>query len=131
MSALQVEKHPITTPGPYATPSLARHPMSGTPYGLYSVYQQMTSASPPLRRCSPPRSPTPRPGSGASSSGSYGSPRPGDGYRSSPRPHSSPKMKLRFFNILILFLLYIIIRTIPTYILFAENINVLVEPFNP
>lgn len=39
----------------------------------------------------------PRPGSCAS--GSYGSPRIGDSYRSSPKPHSSPKMKLRCLSI--------------------------------
>jgi hypothetical protein len=97
MSALQVEKHPITTPGPYATPSLGRS-VASAPIGLYSAYQQIMAAS-PARRCSPPRSPTPRPGSGASSSGSYGSPHAGETFRSSPpRPHSSPKMKLRYMK---------------------------------
>lgn len=42
-------------------------------------------------------SPIPRPSSAASSY--YGSPRVGEGYRSSPKPHSSPKMKLRLFGV--------------------------------
>lgn len=47
---------------------------------------------PPISRTN---SPIPaRPGSCAS--GSY-SPRVGEGFRSSPKPHSSPKMKLRFW----------------------------------
>lgn len=52
--------------------------------------------TPPLGRDNLSRndSPIPRPASCAS--GSYGSPRVGDGYRNSPKPHSSPKMKLRF-----------------------------------
>lgn len=75
MSALQVEKHPITTPGPFSTP-------------------------PPIKansRFGHTNSPIPlRPGSGGS--GSFvGSPRLGDQIKNSPRPHSSPKMKLRFF----------------------------------
>ncbi|CAB3374519.1 Hypothetical predicted protein [Cloeon dipterum] len=99
ISALQVEKHPLTTPGPYSTPSLARHHISSSnQFGIYNAYQQMLSMSPPLRHCSPPRSPTTRPGSGASSSGSYGSPRPGEIIRGLPRPHSSPKMKLRYMK---------------------------------
>ncbi|KAJ9583322.1 hypothetical protein L9F63_022339 [Diploptera punctata] len=86
MSALQVEKHPISTPGPYATPPLqGRH--------FHAPALQMT---PPLGIYDSSRtgSPIPRPGSGAS--GSYiGSPRIGDVYR---RPHSSPKMKLRYLK---------------------------------
>jgi hypothetical protein len=99
ISALQVEKHPLTTPGPYSTPSMTRHHLSSSnQYGIYNAYQQLLmNNSPPLRRYSPPRSPTTttRPGSGASSSGSYCSPRTGEMIRASPRPHSSPKMKLR------------------------------------
>lgn len=58
-------------------------------------------------------SPIPRPSSCAS--GSYGSPRVGEGYRSSPKPHSSPKMKLRFYIFMdivlysLLFLVYMIL----------------------
>lgn len=89
MSALQVEKHPISTPGPYATPPLqGRH--FHAPGGGFSALQM----TPPLGIRDSPQagSPIPRPGSGAS--GSYiGTPRIGDVYR---RPHSSPKMKLRF-----------------------------------
>lgn len=57
------------------------------------------SMTPPLGRfdaTSRTGSPIPRPSSCAS--GSYGSPRVGDGIRNSPKPHSSPKMKLRWFD---------------------------------
>ncbi|PNF27644.1 hypothetical protein B7P43_G15406 [Cryptotermes secundus] len=91
MSALQVEKHPISTPGPYATPPLqGRH--FHAPGGGFSALQM----TPPLGIRDSPQagSPIPRPGSGAS--GSYiGTPRIGDVYR---RPHSSPKMKLRYLK---------------------------------
>lgn len=90
MSALQVEKHPISTPGPYATPPLQGRHFHAPGVGGFSALQM----TPPLGIRDSPRagSPIPRPGSGAS--GSYiGSPRTGDVYR---RPHSSPKMKLRF-----------------------------------
>nr|CAD7399666.1 unnamed protein product [Timema cristinae] len=84
MSALQVEKHPISTPGPYATPPLQnRH------------FQNALQMTPPTGlRDSPPRtgSPVLRPGSGGSGS-YYGSPRIGVA-----RPHSSPKMKLRYLK---------------------------------
>ncbi|CAG2058179.1 unnamed protein product [Timema podura] len=84
MSALQVEKHPISTPGPYATPPLQnRH------------FQNALQMTPPTGlRDSPPRtgSPVLRPGSGGSGS-YYGSPRIGV-----TRPHSSPKMKLRYLK---------------------------------
>lgn len=93
VSALQVEKHPISTPGPYATPPLQGRHFHAPGIGGFSALQM----TPPLGIRDSPRagSPIPRPGSGAS--GSYiGSPRIGDIYR---RPHSSPKMKLRFtFN---------------------------------
>lgn len=49
-------------------------------------------------------SPIPRPASATASAASYGSPRVGgDAYRSSPKPHSSPKMKLRFRKLLCFF----------------------------
>lgn len=93
ISALQVEKHPVTTPGPFSTPPPpGRHNM--TQMGVNSLM----SMTPPLGRfdaTSRTGSPIPRPGSCAS--GSYGSPRVGEGFRSSPKPHSSPKMKLRWF----------------------------------
>lgn len=93
ISALQVEKHPLTTPGPFSTPPPpGRHNM--TQMGVNSLM----SMTPPLGRfdaTSRTGSPIPRPGSCAS--GSYGSPRVGEAFRSSPKPHSSPKMKLRWF----------------------------------
>ncbi|XP_063244879.1 BAG family molecular chaperone regulator 3 isoform X2 [Bacillus rossius redtenbacheri] len=81
MSALQVEKHPISTPGPYATPPLQnRH------------FQNALQMTPPLGLRDSPRagSPVLRPGSRSS-------------YVGSPsimpaRPHSSPKMKLRYLK---------------------------------
>lgn len=73
MSALQVEKHPLTMPGPY-TPPLGARQLPGV--GVFAL--------------TPPH--TPR----------RGSPIPqrlpfiGSPFRNaSPRPHSSPKMKLR------------------------------------
>ncbi|PSN52977.1 hypothetical protein C0J52_01127 [Blattella germanica] len=82
MSALQVEKYPISTPGPYATPPLQGRHFYAPAIGGFSALQM----TPPLGVRDSPRtgSPIPRPGSGAS--GSYiGSPRFGDVYR---RPHS-------------------------------------------
>lgn len=91
ISALQVEKHPLTTPGPFSTPPLPRHPL-GKKHSLITMTPPMSRFEPPTSRTN---SPIPaRPGSCAS--GSY-SPRVGEGYRSSPKPHSSPKMKLRFW----------------------------------
>ncbi|XP_037040382.1 uncharacterized protein LOC119077316 isoform X2 [Bradysia coprophila] len=94
ISALQVEKHPVTTPGPFSTPPPpGRHNM--TQMGVNSLM----SMTPPLGRfdvASRTGSPIPRPSSCAS--GSYGSPRVGEGIRSSPKPHSSPKMKLRYLK---------------------------------
>lgn len=133
MSALQVEKHPITTPGPFSTPPLARNihlpgnytPMQMTPplsiRGTPPLGLRSNVATPPMTirgsigtpplgiRGSPPTrgsSPVPRPGSSGSSY--YGSPRFGD-YKQSPRPHSSPKMKLRFlmFDVSDLYCLYL------------------------
>lgn len=104
ISALQVEKHPLTTPGPYSTPPLGHRPFHNTAMGVVSAFQ-MTPVLGGRSEMSSSRtgSPVPRPASGASGSyaGGYGSPRngPADGYRSSPKPHSSPKMKLRFPNL--------------------------------
>ncbi|XP_053662511.1 muscle M-line assembly protein unc-89 [Anopheles marshallii] len=107
ISALQVEKHPLTTPGPYSTPPLGHRPFHNTAMGVVSAFQ-MTPVLGGRSEMSSSRtgSPVPRPASGASGSyaggygGGYGSPRngPGDGYRSSPKPHSSPKMKLRYMK---------------------------------
>ncbi|KFB51500.1 AGAP006574-PA-like protein [Anopheles sinensis] len=105
ISALQVEKHPLTTPGPYSTPPLGHRPFHNTAMGVVSAFQ-MTPVLSGRSEMSSSRtgSPVPRPASGASGSyyGGYGSPRngpmDGTGYRSSPKPHSSPKMKLRYMK---------------------------------
>lgn len=94
ISALQVEKHPLTTPGPYSTPPLPRHPLS-------KKHSLITMTPPPMNRFEAPtssRTASPIPARPASScaSASYGSPRVGEGFRCSPKPHSSPKMKLRW-----------------------------------
>ncbi|XP_023028119.2 uncharacterized protein isoform X1 [Leptinotarsa decemlineata] len=87
ISALQVEKHPITTPGPFATPPPQRN------------IHQPPLMTPPLgfRVNSRGGSPIFRPGSGSNSTYT-GSPRIGDSFHSSPRPHSSPKLKLRYMK---------------------------------
>ncbi|GJQ68686.1 hypothetical protein Trydic_g17226 [Trypoxylus dichotomus] len=87
ISALQVEKHPITTPGPFATPPPARNIYPG----LHSSLQM----TPPLGLRSYSK--------GISSVTRFGSitteaSRIGDGYRNSSRPHSSPKLKLRYMK---------------------------------
>uniref|UniRef100_A0A6B2E579 Putative bag family molecular chaperone regulator 3 n=1 Tax=Phlebotomus kandelakii TaxID=1109342 RepID=A0A6B2E579_9DIPT len=93
ISALQVEKHPITTPGPYSTPPATNRHFHNTALGCTAIFQM----TPPLNRdFSRTGSPIFRPGSCAS--GSYGSPRFGETFRSSPKPHSSPKMKLRYLK---------------------------------
>ncbi|XP_050076189.1 uncharacterized protein LOC126563586 [Anopheles maculipalpis] len=104
ISALQVEKHPLTTPGPYSTPPLGHRPFHNTAMGVVSAFQMTPVLGGGRSEISSSRtgSPVPRPASGASGSyaGGYGSPRngPADGYRSSPKPHSSPKMKLRYMK---------------------------------
>ncbi|XP_055715898.1 uncharacterized protein LOC129809810 isoform X5 [Phlebotomus papatasi] len=93
ISALQVEKHPITTPGPYSTPPPTNRHFHNTALGCAAIFQM----TPPLNRdFSRTGSPILRPGS--CTSGSYGSPRFGENFRSSPKPHSSPKMKLRYLK---------------------------------
>ncbi|XP_046801255.1 uncharacterized protein LOC111685241 isoform X2 [Lucilia cuprina] len=118
ISALQVEKHPVTMPGPYVTPPAQRHLFHSnsaihmTPpsrrfdtgshlRGLdYTCYSRTASPVPPGRL-----------GSVISiNSGGHGimghmavppyqaSPRFGDQMRCSPKPHSSPKMKLRYMK---------------------------------
>ncbi|CRL02963.1 CLUMA_CG015743, isoform A [Clunio marinus] len=116
ISALQVEKHPLTTPGPYTPPvqrsfhatamalSAFNTPPSSS-FGRKSVHllhgDHLTFAS------SSNGSPIPmRPQSSSSfyttvtnaTTNMYGSPRFGEQYRSSPKPHSSPKMKLRYLK---------------------------------
>lgn len=121
MSALQVEKHPITTPCPFSTPPLNRTPgLQGnhTPFqitppvsirGTPSMSIRSNIATPPITMRgsigtpplgvwgTPPTrgsSPVPRPGSGSSY---YSSPAFGD-YKQSPKSQTSPKMKLRFLK---------------------------------
>ncbi|XP_068892348.1 uncharacterized protein [Tenebrio molitor] len=91
ISALQVEKNPITTPGPFATPPPQRNIHHPSVHALHMT--------PPLglRTSSRGGSPILRPGSGTNSTYT-GSPRVGEGFRSSPRPHSSPKLKLRYMK---------------------------------
>ncbi|KAJ8919882.1 hypothetical protein NQ315_006411 [Exocentrus adspersus] len=89
IGALKVEKNPITTPGPFATPPPQRNLNQHAPLHM----------TPPLGLTANSRggSPIIRPGSGTNSTYT-GSPRIGDGFRSSPRPHSSPKLKLRYMK---------------------------------
>lgn len=94
ISALQVEKHPLTTPGPYATPPMTlRHNGGGgcsTTMDYSSLLQTAMSRGTPLMNG--------RAASCCASGSIYnGSPKI-DGYRQSPKPHSSPKMKLRFLD---------------------------------
>ncbi|XP_037905515.1 uncharacterized protein LOC119648092 isoform X2 [Hermetia illucens] len=87
ISALQVEKHPVTMPGPFATPPAQRH--------LFHSNSSVFQMTPPSRRFDPmlSRTASPAPGRlGSIVSGLYGSP------RYSPKPHSSPKMKLRYLK---------------------------------
>ncbi|XP_055610695.1 uncharacterized protein LOC129757480 isoform X2 [Uranotaenia lowii] len=111
ISALQVEKHPLTTPGPYSTPPLPQRHFHNTAMGVVSAFQ-MTPVLGGRSEVSTSRtgSPIPRPASCASGSyyGSsayqyfHGSPR-SNGFdggirQNSPKPHSSPKMKLRYLK---------------------------------
>lgn len=123
ISALQVEKHPLTTPGPYTPPvqrsfhttamalSAFGTPPPSSSFGRKGSHllhgDHLTIAS------SSNGSPIPmRPQSSSSfytnattvtnTTTMYGSPRFGEQYRSSPKPHSSPKMKLRLRNFLML-----------------------------
>lgn len=119
MSALQVEKHPIATPGPFTSSPLSRKisiPGNCTPFQMTPPLSMRGTPSTSLRRhmATPPQlahrgtgtpplgvwgtpptrrsSPVLRPGSGSSY---YSSPAFGD-YRQSPKSQSSPKLKLRF-----------------------------------
>ncbi|XP_062550285.1 uncharacterized protein LOC134215044 isoform X2 [Armigeres subalbatus] len=104
ISALQVEKHPLTTPGPYSTPPLPQRHFHNTAMGVVSAFQ-MTPVLSGRSEVSTSRtaSPIPRPASCASGSyyGYYhGSPRSNgfDIRHNSPKPHSSPKMRLRYLK---------------------------------
>ncbi|KAH8379264.1 hypothetical protein KR009_003976 [Drosophila setifemur] len=112
ISALQVEKHPVTMPGPFVTPPAQRHLFHSN-----SAFYMTPPARRPdtvVSRCTS-RTASPLPGgrfgslvsvqSGPGAAGVlppgvavppalHGSPQ----WRSSPRPHSSPKMKLRYMK---------------------------------
>lgn len=92
ISALQVEKHPLTTPGPYSTPPLPRNPL-GKKHSLITMTPPMSRFEPQTSRTA---SPIPQRPASSCASGISSSPRVGEGFRCSPKPHSSPKMKLRF-----------------------------------
>ncbi|XP_045509773.1 uncharacterized protein LOC123705156 isoform X2 [Colias croceus] len=100
ISALQVEKHPITTPGPLtASPSAAR--LHKGAVGVYSALQLAKGVSGSLHgSCHTPFTLTPqgsplllRPASGASSY--YGTNKSVDGQHAR---HQSPKMKLKYLK---------------------------------
>ncbi|XP_034255522.1 uncharacterized protein LOC117653754 isoform X2 [Thrips palmi] len=100
ISALQVEKNPITTPGPFSTPPLSRHiiiPPSVLPPNYHSTpppgLRDFASTPPPSLYSYGYGTGGTLTGSLASSS-CMGSP----AFRHSPRPHSSPKMKLRYMK---------------------------------
>ncbi|XP_017081036.2 uncharacterized protein LOC108114520 isoform X3 [Drosophila eugracilis] len=118
ISALQVEKHPVTMPGPFVTPPSQRH-LFHSSSAFYMTPPARRPDTMTSRRTSRTASPLPGGrfgslvsvqsgpgGPGHSShqvvlpSGSavppalHGSPM----WRSSPRPHSSPKMKLRYMK---------------------------------
>ncbi|CAH1712089.1 unnamed protein product [Chironomus riparius] len=111
ISALQVEKHPTHTPGPNTPPpprsfhstALALSAF-GTPpsssalsrKALHHLYNDHLT----LNSSSINGSPILRPQSSSSyyTSGYYGSPRFGEVVKNSPKPHSSPKMKLRYLK---------------------------------
>ena len=120
ISALQVEKHPLTTPGPYTPPvqrasfhstamalSAFNTPPSSTTFGRKNVHMLHGDH---LTLASSNGSPIPmRPQSSASyytnatttASVMFGSPsiRLAEQYRSSPKPASSPKMKLKLVEL--------------------------------
>ena len=95
ISALQVEKHPLTTPGPYATPPMTQRNLQNGAGSVGIDYSSLLQNT--ICRGSPTIG---RTASCASGSIYYGSPRidGSSGYRQSPKPHSSPKMKLRFLK---------------------------------
>ncbi|EDV39765.1 uncharacterized protein Dana_GF24301, isoform A [Drosophila ananassae] len=114
ISALQVEKHPVTMPGPFVTPPAQRHlfhsssafymtPPARRPDTVASRCTSRTASPLPGGRFGSLVSVQSGPGAhhpGVLPSGSavppalHGSPQ----WRSSPRPHSSPKMKLRYMK---------------------------------
>lgn len=111
ISALQVEKHPTHTPGPntpppprsFHTTALALSAF-GTPpsssalsrKALHHLYSDHLTINSSIHG-----SPVFRPQSSSSyytSGYAYGSPRFGEQFKNSPKPHSSPKMKLRLLE---------------------------------
>ncbi|KAM8709593.1 hypothetical protein ACLKA7_016407 [Drosophila subpalustris] len=116
ISALQVEKHPVTMPGPFVTPPAQRHlfhsnsafymtpPARRLDMGASRVTVAFRTASPlPGGRfgslMSMQSGPPSGQGAAAAAVGAappalHGSPQ----WRSSPKPHSSPKMKLRYMK---------------------------------
>ncbi|XP_071444724.1 uncharacterized protein [Hetaerina americana] len=103
MSALQVEKHPISTPGPFATPPLggirSYQPGVGviSAYGLATPPPSAIAGGAVRAPISAGGSPVIRPFAGPPGAIII-SQRVGDAFRNSPRPHSSPKMKLRYLK---------------------------------
>ncbi|XP_045462492.1 uncharacterized protein LOC123672447 isoform X2 [Harmonia axyridis] len=90
ISALQVEKNPVTTPGPFATPPPHRNAFENLGHASCSM-------TPPLgvqRAHSKGGSPN----ANRDSNSYTNSPRIGDYFRSSSRPHPSPKLKLRYMK---------------------------------
>ncbi|KAK3921172.1 BAG family molecular chaperone regulator 3 [Frankliniella fusca] len=100
ISALQVEKNPITTPGPYSTPPLARHIIIPPPVLPPNYHSTPPSGLRDFVSTPPPSLYSYGYGTGGTLTGSLassscmGSP----AIRHSPRPHSSPKMKLRYMK---------------------------------
>ncbi|XP_061392274.1 uncharacterized protein LOC133327750 [Musca vetustissima] len=118
ISALQVEKHPVTMPGPHVTPPGQRHLFHSnstihmTPPArrfdpgshlrgleMGNSYSRTASPVPPGRLCN----------AMSINSGNigplvlspfHGSPFLGEQVRNSPKPHSSPKMKLRYMKMI-------------------------------
>ncbi|XP_067643070.1 uncharacterized protein [Eurosta solidaginis] len=135
ISALQVERHPVTMPGPYVTPPAQRHlyhsnsafhmtpparrldmgmsarngPFVGLNGSVTAGYPSRTASPIPCGRFGSVTSVHSGVGSGGGGGGyiaaaaaaampfHQGSPR-FEQYRSSPKPHSSPKMKLRYMK---------------------------------
>jgi hypothetical protein len=126
ISALAVEKHPLTTPGPNTPPvsrsfhstALALSAFTTPPSstfsrkGIHHIHgDHLTLASSSLSRTGSPIPMRPPSSNSYYTAGLYGSPRFGEQqqqYRSSPKPHSSPKMKLRLRKTLFIFSGFII-----------------------
>ncbi|XP_073824326.1 uncharacterized protein isoform X2 [Musca autumnalis] len=118
ISALQVEKHPVTMPGPHVTPPGQRHLFHSNSTVHMTPPARRFDTGSHLRglemgnsysRTASPIAPG-RLGSAMSvNSGNlgplvlppfHGSPCLGEHVRNSPKPHSSPKMKLRYMKMI-------------------------------